>query len=138
VLRNSRGFTLVELAVVLAITGIAMVLVAVYQRSYIDGARFSNLVRTFHNTLNEARIKAVGNQATIRLIPRPLDSFTTEPAEWKYSTSYALDQVVMRQGLAYRCIAGHTSDASSTTTVNRILGRWFEVTKSEETIIDTT
>lgn len=97
---------------VLAVAGIAMAFSVIYLRTYREAAYFSNAVRTFHNSLNEARIKAVGNQTTVRLIPRPQDSYASEP-EWKLGTNYSLDQVVTRQGLAFHCILGHSSSAAN-------------------------
>lgn|GEM_PF-5827231 len=109
---KSRGFTLLELIVVCGIIGVILAYSAIRFQTYKVAAYSSNVVRTFHNTLNEARIKAVGNQATVRLIPRPQDSYAAEPA-WKFSTNYAIGDTVTRQGLAFRCTAGHLSDAST-------------------------
>jgi hypothetical protein len=98
--------------VVLAIIAIILAFSVMYIYTYKEAAYFSNVVRTFHNTLNEARIKAVGNQATVRLIPRPQDSYASEP-EWKLGTNYAIGNMVTRQGLAFRCILGHLSAAAN-------------------------
>ena len=111
-LREGSGFTLPELIVVMAIGVIVLAFTVGYLYTYKEAANFSNVVRTFHNTLNEARIKAVGNQATVRLIPRPQDSYVIEP-NWKSGTSYSIGQVVTRQGLAFRCVVAHTGSASN-------------------------
>ena len=112
-LRQERGFTLVELMVVLAVITIGPLIIAAFGGRHIDAYRFSNVVRTFNNSMNLARIRAVQTQQTTRMIVRPLSDVPT----WQSGVSYSLGQIVAISGAAYAatytCTQGHTASTSN-------------------------
>ncbi len=104
-LRRERGFTLIELMVVLSIIMITLVIMAGFGGGYINQHRFSNVVRTFNNSINLARIRAVQTQQTSRLIVRPY----AEPVAWQMGKSYLVGDLVMTSGESFTCTQAHTA-----------------------------
>lgn len=117
-LRQERGFTLVELMVVLAVVTIGPLIIAAFGWRHIDGYRFSNVVRTFNNSINLARIRAVQAQQTSRMTVRPL----TDPVQWTAGASYSVGNLVSTGTASYTCTQAHT--ASVTTNKPSVGNAW--------------
>jgi prepilin-type N-terminal cleavage/methylation domain-containing protein len=108
-LRQERGFTLVELMVVLAVITIGPLIIATFGYRHIDAYRFSNVVRTFNNSINLARIRAVQTQQTSRMTVRPL----TDPVQWTAGVSYVVGSLVSTGTASYTCTQAHTASATT-------------------------
>jgi prepilin-type N-terminal cleavage/methylation domain-containing protein len=108
-LRQERGFTLVELMVVMAIIGLGALIIGSFGYRYIDRYRFSNVASSFNNSINLARIRAVQSQQTARLTVRPL----ADRANWVAGTSYVVGSLVSTGVASYTCSTGHTASATN-------------------------
>jgi prepilin-type N-terminal cleavage/methylation domain-containing protein len=108
---QERGFTLVELMVVLAVITIGPLIIAAFGYRQIDAYRFSNVVRTFNNNINLARIRAVQTQQTSRLVIRPRPD--AEPTRWQVGASYTAGNLVSTGVASYTCRQAHTADAAT-------------------------
>jgi len=71
VIGRARGFTIVELVVVLAIIGIVLAIGGAFYGNWFEFQQYSSMLASFNSTMNMARMRAIGQQSKIGLIFEP-------------------------------------------------------------------
>lgn len=109
-----RGFTMVELMVVLTVVAIILVIMAKGLMDYKDEYAFSNTVREFNHAISLAQVRAIQSQSTTWVLIRPALSaaLAQQNPLWQPNTSYNVGDIVNDGRSTYYCILAHTSSVA--------------------------
>ncbi len=110
----TRGFTIIELMVVLTIVTILLAVGAKGFMDYRNEYAFSNTVRKLNHAISLAQVRAIQSQSTTWVLIRPaLSASLAAPNPlWQPSTSYSVGNIVNDGRSTYYCIVAHTSSAA--------------------------
>lgn len=92
-MKNARGFTIIELCVVVAVVAILAVVTILYSRTWVHQYKLSNLLHSAQGAVRTARMQAInqGRNSIVVITDRLVDSNTVlTSGSANYVTSYPL------------------------------------------------
>ncbi|MGB6065142.1 MAG: carbohydrate-binding protein [Desulfomonilaceae bacterium] len=109
--RSTRGFTVIELMVVLTVVTILLAVGAKGFMDYRDEYAFSKAVRELNHAISLAQVRAIQSQSTTWVLIRPaLSASLAAPNPlWQPGKSYSVGDIVNDGRSTYYCFAAHTS-----------------------------
>jgi prepilin-type N-terminal cleavage/methylation domain-containing protein len=107
---DKRGFTLLEMIVVLVVLGLMLGLVMAHRPARGDGLELDASARHVRGALRLARSRAIAEEhaVTVMFEARGYCLNTDVPIEWSANVSAAGDRAI-----SFTLMAGHRTDASS-------------------------
>jgi len=79
---KEKGFTMIELAIVMVIVGLMMAMVAINYTGWREYYRFSSAVSTLDSALRTARYRAIGRQMYLDVVFEPASNEDLKTAGW--------------------------------------------------------